>query len=131
MEGLNTPDHLPIIADMKHAPVSAVSPSYIFTKIDWKQAISSGDIEIYRNTIAKHLNQLASNSHDCIDDVEKKLNSVCKLLSDSTEHSLPHVQKSQRQHWKDTTLHSLCSKSRQARKAWKEAGSPAEGFHLC
>ena len=80
MEDLNTSDHLPLIADMMYSPVFKV-PDPISIKIDWRLAISSGDIETYRNTVADHLNRMASNNYECIEDVEKELNFVCNLLS--------------------------------------------------
>ena len=127
MEDLNTSDHLPLLADMMYAPVPEEDPHAMPTRIDWRQAISSGDIDIYRETVAKHVDRLASNSYDCVEEVEKELNYVGKLLCDTALRTLPRVQHPSRQRWKDSTLNTLCSKSRLAHKAWREAGSPADG----
>ena len=67
----------------------------------------------------KHVDCLASNSYDCVEEVEKELNYVGKLLCDTALRTLPRVQHPSRQRWKDSTLSTLCSKSRLARKAWR------------
>ena len=109
MEDLNTSDHLPLLADMMYAPVAEEDPHAMPTRTDWRQAISSGDIDIYRETVSKHVNHLASNSYDCVEEVEKELNYVGKLLCDTALRTLPCVQHPSRQRWKDSTLNTLCS----------------------
>ena len=84
-------------------------------------------IPIYRETVAKHLNRLAGNSHGCLEEVEKELDYVGKLLCDTALCTLPLLQCPKRQRWKNSTLTNLCSKSKLACKAWREAGSPVEG----
>ena len=127
MEDLNTSDHLPFMAEMMHAAVPADAPAPLPTRIDWKLAISSDQINAYQEAISKHLGRLASNSYDNVEEIEKELQFVSNLLCDAALHNLPHVQPSKRQHWRDTTLASLCAQSSQAWRVWKEAGSPGVG----
>ena len=127
MEDLNTSDHLPLMAKMMHAAVPTDAPAPLPTHIDWKLAISSGQINAYQEAISKHLGRLASNSYDNVEEIEKELQFVSNLLCDAAMHNLPHVQPSKRQHWRDPTLASLCVQSSQARRVWKEAGSPCVG----
>ena len=127
MEDLNTSDNLPLVAEMMHAAVPAEAPTPLPTRIDRKLATSSGQINAYREAISKHLGCLASNSYDNVEEIEKELQFISNLLCDAALHSLPHVQPSKRQRWKDPTLASLCAQSSQARRVWKEAGSPGVG----
>ena len=110
-----------------YAAVPAEAPTPLPTCTDWKLAISSGQINAYREAISKHLGHLASNSYDNVEEIEKELHFVSNLLCDAALHNLPHVQPSKRQCWKDPTLASLCAQSSQAWSVVKEAGSPGVG----
>ena len=127
MEDLNTSDHLPLIAEMIYAPVLEEAPTSMPTRIDWKLAVSSGQTNSYRESIANQLRCLTNNIYDNVEEIESELYFVSNLLCDAAQRNLPHVQPPKRQRWKDLTLASLCAQSSQARRVWREAGSPGEG----
>ena len=71
-EDLNTSDHLPLIADMMYVPVpKGDSHCAAPPRIDWKLAVSSGDIANYQLAVSKSINSLANNNHDCVEEVER------------------------------------------------------------
>ena len=76
MGDLNTSDHLSILADMMYAPVPEEDHIPKPNRVDWRQAISSSDVESYCISVAKHLSRLASNNYDCVEEVEKELEFV-------------------------------------------------------
>ena len=127
IEALNTSDHLPLFADMMYVPTLEEKIHHVLPRVDWMKAVSSGDIENYRQEVAKCLNRLANNSYDCVEEVERELYYVSKLLCDSAVRSLPLLQHRKKLRWRDSTLTALCAKSRIARKVWREAGSPSNG----
>ena len=126
-EDLNTSDHLPLLADMMYVPTLEEEIHHVLPRVDWMKAVSSGDIENYRQEVAKCLNRLANNSYDCVEEVERELYYVSKLLCDSAVRSLPLLQHRKKLRWRDSTLTALCAKSRIARKVWREADSPSNG----
>ena len=76
---------------MMYAPVPEEDPHSLPT-LNLRQAISSGDSDISRETVAKHLDHLSSNSYDCVEEVEKELDFIGKLLCDTTLCTLPCLQ---------------------------------------
>ena len=126
-EDLNMSDHLTLFADMMYVPTLEEEIHHVLPRVDWMKAVSSGDIENYRQKVAKCLNRLDNNSYDCVEEVDRELYYVSKLLCDSAVRSLPLLQHRKKLRWRDSTLTALCAKSRIARKVWREAGSPSNG----
>ena len=61
-EDLNISDHLPLIAEMMYVPVhKGDSHCAAPPRIDWKVAVSSGDIANYQLAVSKSINSLANN----------------------------------------------------------------------
>ena len=126
MDDLNTSDHLPLLVDMMYAPCQEEHmEGAVSQRIDWDQARRSEEMVDYVNTVKSHLALLLNTSHESVQDVDQELKYVARVLCD--EKTLPLIQPTKPQRWKDDTLTALCAQSRSARRAWKDAGCPSEG----
>ena len=86
MEGLNTPDHLPLLADMLYTPLRQENARHVLPRVE---AAKTGMIDEYRQVVEKCLNHFINNSYDCVGDVERELNYVGKLLCNTAGRTLP------------------------------------------
>lgn len=128
MTDLNTSDHLPLSAELTiEYPVQA-QPDTRHPRLDWEQAVKSGEINEYRRLVEQQLSGL--NSHACfegMEDIEAAISHLSDTLKDAAAKSLPEKCYKKPRKWKDATLSALCAQSRAARQTWKENGCPKEG----
>ena len=133
MMDLNMSDYLPLVPDLSiGCPVQTQPNTCIYNshpRLDWEQAIKSGEIKEYRRIEKQYLSGL--NSLVCFDgmeDIEATIFHLSNTLKDMAEKSLPEKRYKKSPKWKDETLSALCAHNRVARQTWKENGCPKEGL---